>query len=283
MTSILKSSVTADQGLLIDGTTVDAGDVTVAIDDLVTNDRTGYVSVSAADTNVKDLDDAITVSAGLLKTIASPAADEALNLALATALEAFRSSYLDGSGKVALGGLQQGGASSAQVLTWSGSAWGPAAAGGGGASPIDITVTAGENLAERDIVYVDISAQEAFKLDVDAIGAIKAGRIRGIVNESGGISSAATGTVRISGEVSGFTGLTAWGDVYADTTAGGYTQTKPTVTAGGGQVAIARIGYATSTVAIMVWPSPIEFLKRESLADSRRSQPVRIRIRIGLP
>jgi len=267
MTSVLKSSITADTSLITDGATIDAVDVTTATDDLIANDRAGLAAVTANDLNVKNLDDAITVSTGgLIKTIVNPAGDEGLDLKLAAALELLRT-FLDGSGKVGLAGLQQGGASSSDVITWNGSAWAAAAAGGGGAAPIDITVTAGENLAERDIVYVDVTAAEAFKLDVDAVGAIKAGAIRGVVNEAGGISSAATGTVRIAGEVDGFTGLTAWSDVFASTTAGGYTQTKPTLTAAGGQVAIAKLGYATSTVAMMVRPEEIHFLKREELAD----------------
>lgn len=151
---------------------------------------------------------------------------------------------------------------------YTGSVWEDisAASGGGGVS-IDITVTAGEALAERDIVFIDPSDGEAYKADADATTPLL-GRIRGVVNESGGISSAATGSVRIAGEVAGFTGLTAWQPVYAATTAGGYTQTKPNPTDGGGQVAVVPMGYAVSTTAVMVDLKPVQYLKRETLADA---------------
>ena len=73
MTSVVKTSVTADTTPLLDGETIDAVDVTTPITDLITNDRAGYVSVTDADTHVKKLNDALTVTAGLLKTVTSPA------------------------------------------------------------------------------------------------------------------------------------------------------------------------------------------------------------------
>ena len=131
-----------------------------------------------------------------------------------------------------------------------------------------ITGTAGETLSERDFVYL-ASDNTWYKMDTDNVsGGVKAGIRRGIVTESGGITSAATGEIKLSGLVDGFTGLSAWGLLYASTTAGGYTQTKPAVTDGGNQIAFAVMGVAISTTAIVLNPRPIKYLKRSTLADN---------------
>lgn len=171
-----------------------------------------------------------------------------------------------GGGKLTSAAIDSETATNGYVLTANGSggvSW--AAAGGGGAQPVDITVTAGENLALRDVVF--ISAGVALKVDIDASPPL-CGLIRGIVNEAGGIANGASGSVRILGEVTGFTGLTPWGMVYASATAGGYTQTKPTPTDGGAQIAVAPIGYAVSASAIMVTPNQrIQYMKRATTAN----------------
>lgn len=130
-----------------------------------------------------------------------------------------------------------------------------------------ITGTAGETLSERDFIYLDESAGSWKKLDTDAIAGVLAGSLRGCVTESGGIASAATGAITISGEVTGFTGLTAWLPIYGSTTAGGYTQTRPNVSDGGSQIAISEMGYATTTTAIWLRIHPIIYAKRDTLAD----------------
>lgn len=171
-----------------------------------------------------------------------------------------------GGGKLTSAAIDSETATNGYVLTANGSggvSW--AAAGGGGAQPVDITVTAGENLALRDVVF--ISAGVALKVDIDASPPL-CGLIRGIVNEAGGIANGASGSVRILGEVTGFTGLTPWGMVYASATAGGYTQTKPTPSDGGAQIAVAPIGYAVSASAIMVTPNQrIQYMKRATTAN----------------
>lgn len=332
MTSVAKTTIAPDTSALVDGQTIDAADVLNAVVDARDYIRDGRVSVTAADTHVKHVSDAVTVGTGLGKSVINAAADEALLLELDSKLQNLLA-FLNGSGLLdaangitgilpgANGGLganaaafsglikmaagvasaatantdylalsgaatvagktldatndirlgaidrtNAGGASSGDVLAWNGMGYVPSAPGGGGAQPVDITITAGEDLAERDFVFLSPSDNKVYKLDADATTPL-CGGIRGVVNEAGGILTNGTGTIRILGEVSGYSGLTAWGDVYASTTAGGYTQTKPTVSAGGGQKAVIKLGFATSTTKLMVRPEPVQYLKRESLAN----------------
>ncbi len=125
--------------------------------------------------------------------------------------------------------------------------------------------TAGEALSERDIVYL-ASDGEWYQVDADdATPAV--GHWRGFVTESGGIASSGSGSIAVSGIVDGFTGLTAWSLVYGGTTAGGYTQTRPVASDGGGQVAIVPMGLAISTTEVYVSPAPVIYVRRETLAD----------------
>ncbi len=243
MTSIAKTSVTANVSALVDNQSADAGDVSVPINDLLNHAKNGRVSVTANDTHVKHLQDALAIIAGRLKlTLLNGGANEQLQI-----------------------DLDATGTPSGQVPTANGSdGWSWAAQSGGGAQPVDVTGTAGEALAQRDAVYL-ASDSKWYKLDIDA-SPVRCGKLRGLVTQGGGIAQNATGTIRILGEVSGFVGLTTWGDVWAAATAGGITQTKPAVTAGGGQRAVVRLGFATGTTAVMVWPATAEFMKRESLA-----------------
>lgn len=243
MTSTAKTAITADVSALTDGQSADAADVSAAIDDLLDHAKAGRLSVSANDTHAKHLEDALVITSGKLKlTKQNSGADENL--------------LID---------LDATGITSGYVATANGSgSWSWASAAGGGAAPVDLTGTAGEALALRDAVYLASDGQW-YKIDADS-SPVRCGRVRGFVTAAGGISSGSTGTIRVLGEVSGFSGLTAWGDVWASTTAGSYTQTKPTVTAGGGQKAAVRLGFAVSTTAVMAWPYPVEYFKRESLA-----------------
>lgn len=130
------------------------------------------------------------------------------------------------------------------------------------------TLNAGENLPERSFVYLNPSDTKWYLIDTNA-SPPACGSIRGVVNEIGGIASAAAGSVRRDGLVDGFTGLTPGGLMYASTTAGSYTQTRPTVSAGGGQVALVVMGIAISTTQMLVLTKrAVEYLKRESLADT---------------
>jgi len=138
--------------------------------------------------------------------------------------------------------------------------------GGGGGITLDITVTAGETLAERDVVFVDPADSKAYKVDSDALP-IKIGKVHGVVTQSGGIANGASGVVRLIGPVTGFSGLTPWVDLWASTTPGSYSQTRPAVTAGGGQRVLLRLGYATSATTAMLLTAPVQFARRESLAQ----------------
>ena len=245
MSTQLKTAITPDVTDIVDGQTIDAADVTQAISDIQTQLRNGQAAVSAGDLYVGHLEDKIV---GVANNTSVTKVDTGANETLAINLNAT-------------------GVTNGYVPTANGSnGWSWAAQAGGGATPIDITVTAGETLAERDAVYLQLNSITAYKIDADD-ATPKLGMIRGIVNESGGISAAATGSVRIQGEVSGFTGLSAGGEVYASSTAGGITQTKPSPTDGGAQVAVVRIGFATSTTAVMVWPGKVQYLKRATMAD----------------
>jgi len=244
MTSQAKTSVTINDSAVADGQTIDAADVTVAFDDTQTELQEGWSRVSANDTNVKHLEDAVTAGAGISITTNDDGADETLSVAVDDTVVATTTNSITMSGKTlttptiadftnathdhedAAGGgqltadaIDSETATNGYVLTadgTGGASW--AASAGGGAQPVDITVTAGEALSLRDYVFVDTSDGQAYKVDIDATP-IKCGRLRGFVTEAGGIASAATGTVRILGEVTGFSGLTAWSPVYASATA----------------------------------------------------------------
>lgn len=88
MTSTVKSAVTADTSGLVDGTTADASDVLDPIVDVLDHVKSGRVSVTAADANVKHLNDAVTVASGLTKTTQNGGADEALQLGIDAAVVA---------------------------------------------------------------------------------------------------------------------------------------------------------------------------------------------------
>jgi len=264
----LKTAIAPDVSLLVDGELANAGDVTTAITDIQSALRNGRLSVTDNDTHVGTLNEKLTVSGGgITKSEQDDGADETLQLTLSTALEALNL-LLPASGKIRVTAMDSNGANSGYVPVSDGAngvSW--AAQAGGGAQPVDRTGTAGENLSERDMVFLDESDGMWYKLDTDATSTVLAGSLKGCVNESGGITSSSTGSIRILGEVSGFSGLTAEGRVYASTTPGGYTQTKPDVTSGGGQIAVAEMGYAVSETAILIQPKPIRYIKRESLAN----------------
>lgn len=267
MTSSAKSGITINVSELNDGPTyyVNADDVKVPLNELLAHLKKGLVGISAADTHLKPLYDAIAVGTGLAKAISSAGADESLSVTVDSKLVALLA-FLTAAGKLSYTGMDATGITSGYVLTANGSGAATWASSGAGTTPMDVTGTAGETLAQRDAVYL-ASDNTWYKIDTDATAAVKAGVMRGFVTQSGGIASGSTGTIRITGEVSGFSSLTAWGEVYASTTAGGYTQTRPAVTDGGGQIALVRLGIATSTTTIWCYPYPVYFVKRETLGN----------------
>lgn len=121
------------------------------------------------------------------------------------------------------------------------------------------TITAGENIADRDAIYLDDGnlrgggATKWYKIDTDASGPVKVGRTRGIALAA--ITSGNTGSAQIGpGEVTGLSGLTAGQAVYASGTAGIMTQTEPAVPSSGAQNAVCVLGWAISTTAIQFEP-----------------------------
>jgi hypothetical protein len=99
MTSTPKSSAATDLDLsgLVEGEPANAGDVAVPLTEAETAIDTARstLSVTANDTHVKNLDDALTVSAPLAKAITSPAGDEKLNLSLNTAALSLDAAQID--------------------------------------------------------------------------------------------------------------------------------------------------------------------------------------------
>lgn len=129
------------------------------------------------------------------------------------------------------------------------------------------TVTAGEAISQCDRVYLNPSDNEWYKVDSDATSSVKCGSLRGVANTAAAGNGSEFECV-LWGPVANFSGLSAGSPLWASTTAGGYTQTKPDPTPGGGQLLIDRIGTAVSTTAIWVEPSRAIYVARETLANN---------------
>lgn len=134
-------------------------------------------------------------------------------------------------------------------------------------SLIAMSGLSGEAFNTNDAIYLNASDNKWYKIDSDATAAVKVSKFRGFSSTT--VAGADNFiSIRLFGKMSGFTGLTGGLDVYVSTTAGALTQTKPTVSAGGGQKAIIRMGFAIDSAAVFILPSPVEFVKRESLANA---------------
>ena len=145
MTETLKTAVTLTTSGLVDGQTIDSADVAVPVIEAMTQAKTGQLSVSAADTYLHHLYDALTVGTGMAKAITSPATNEKLNLTLDSKLTNLLA-LLTAAGKIVYGGVDSGAATVGQVLRADGAgaaAWADQSAG----TTIDISVTAGVALA----------------------------------------------------------------------------------------------------------------------------------------
>jgi hypothetical protein len=138
-----------------------------------------------------------------------------------------------------------------------------ASVAGSGTDKTDIEGTYGETIAIGEFVYLDPDTKWHL-IDVDAAPP-KISSDWGIAVDAGVLNDVKT--IRVNGSLDTYAGLTAGAPVYASGTAGGYTQTRPTVTAGGGTKVIAQIGVAISTSAILVEPGPVDYYKREILSD----------------
>lgn len=88
MTSVSKAAAATDLTLsaIVDGQIADAADVTVPFGETETNidEARATLSVTANDTHVKNLDDAITAGAGISKAVTTPGGDETLTLGVDT-------------------------------------------------------------------------------------------------------------------------------------------------------------------------------------------------------
>lgn len=135
----------------------------------------------------------------------------------------------------------------------------------------DLTVTAGESLSQRDYVYLynDAGTLKAYKVDTDTISAspvsVAIGKLRGFVTTAGTSSTGSSVVVRMSGDVGGFSGLTLGDPVYASTTTGGITQTRPNPTLNGAQIAIIDVGFAKSATTVTVQKRPVIYARRAGM------------------
>lgn len=135
----------------------------------------------------------------------------------------------------------------------------------GNSSANSIQVTVGEGVAVRQAGFIDLDDGLGYLLDADS-ATPKAGTIRGFWTSTE--IATATGTLQISGLMSGFAGLTAGEPVYVDTVAGTITQTRPSPASGGSQIAIMQMGIAVSTTEILIRPLPVQYQKRNALSDT---------------
>jgi len=114
---------------------------------------------------------------------------------------------------------------------------------------LDVTGTAGEALALNDIVYMSAgdggrTVGRWYKADSDlTYGSIDASALGVAVTA---IASAAAGSIRLSGRVTGFAGLSAGSVYYISATAGGITTSAPTN--------IRPIGQADSSTTLVFSP-----------------------------
>ncbi len=118
-----------------------------------------------------------------------------------------------------------------------------------------LTITAGENLSIRDLIYQDIFNQRSggadrwYQVDTDATSPVRISPRLGIALAA--ITSGNTGQAQVlPGRVPGYSGLTAGQPVFASSTAGVVTQTAPAIPSSGTQIATRLIGYAASTTEI---------------------------------
>ncbi len=131
---------------------------------------------------------------------------------------------------------------------------------------LDVTGDTGESWAIRDALYLNTTSNTWFKIDTDAVPP-KIGAIRGVALAAA-THPASGQRIRREGIVGGYSGLTPGAPLYASTTAGGYTQTKPSVSMGDGQIVVCEIGYAISAATAFIdKDAPIEYLNRDWVAS----------------
>jgi|GEM_PF-1592045 len=136
--------------------------------------------------------------------------------------------------------------------------------GVGGGANLSIEATAGEALTANDAAYLNPSDNEIYLLDTDS-GSIPINAVRGFV--TGTVAADATATLQTGGTLSGFSGLTPGLPVYAGTTEGSITQTRPVPVKGGSQIAIVPMGVAISATEIHIQPQSVQYQLRDAMAE----------------
>jgi hypothetical protein len=130
---------------------------------------------------------------------------------------------------------------------------------------VDMNGEAGETLLASEVVYYQNG--KFFKVDIDVnSGSVKCSKVVGIVLASA--SSGDTVTVRLEGNVSGFTGLTPQQAVYAGAIPGQVTQLMPQAVRGGTQRVVVKLGRAISPSQIQLMPASVKYIKRALLAQN---------------
>lgn len=122
---------------------------------------------------------------------------------------------------------------------------------GGTSTDVDVSVTAGESIAVGDCCYLSdgsgaLTAGRWYKADADQTYSSNAAFMFGFATSA--IASAATGTVRICGRVTGLTGLVAGTPYFVSATAGALTSTAPTNAA-----MVGKADTTTSLILPIVW------------------------------
>lgn len=116
----------------------------------------------------------------------------------------------------------------------------------------------------HQVMYRKASDNKWYSASNSTTGPVALGSERGFL-VADTVETDSTGIIHTAGLLGGFSGLTAGDPVYLHSS--GYTQTKPTPSSGGAQVALLKLGVAVSTTVINVTPSAVYVLKRASLAD----------------
>jgi hypothetical protein len=126
-----------------------------------------------------------------------------------------------------------------------------------------LTGTAGENIADRDAIFLDPTDNLIYRLDAD-VATPNVAVIRGFADGAALVTAGVT--MVLFGVLDGFSSLTPWQAVYADITAGDITQTKPEPVSGGSQLVIAEMGFAISATEVFVAPKLLRFEMRDAMA-----------------
>ena len=116
---------------------------------------------------------------------------------------------------------------------------------------LDVTVTAGETLTALDAVYISQgdgskTAGRAYKTDADTDYSSSSSVVVGLLPAD--ITNGGTGSVRMGGALSGYSGLTGGAKQYVSATPGGITATAPTN--------VRLIGQASDSTTIVLVPVP---------------------------